>query len=88
MKTQKYYKRTLTPINNVKKLILKLKSSLRIRRKPVKFTFDKSDILLSNRYIIHNINLSDFIYDYRKFCSPSVRIYNAKQLSRRIYNHI
>jgi hypothetical protein len=88
MKTQKCYKRTLTPISNVKKLISKLKSSFHIRRTPVKFTFYKHEILLSNRYIIHNTNLSDFIYDYRKFCSPSVKIYNAIQLSRRISNRI
>ena len=93
MKTQKLYKRTLTPITSVRhtisSLCIRLKRSFRPRPQPVKFTFDKQDILLySTTSFSRLINPSDFIFDYRTFESPKVRIYNAKQLSKRISNRV
>ena len=93
MKTQKLYKRTLTPIMTVNQTIsnlcLRLKRSFRSRPQPVKFTFDRQDILLySTSSCSRLINPSDFIFDYRNFDSPKVKIYNIKQLSKRISNRV
>ena len=77
----------LSPVRyNINGLCLKLKNCLRQRKRkiPVKFTFNLVDV--TNGYMPDtNINLTEFVYDYKTFPISKTKIISARELSKRIY---
>jgi hypothetical protein len=63
------------------------------KRCPLRFTFDEHDIFKSRLSPIVNRSVAKlssdlFTADWRFYPSPSVRIYNARQLAYRLYNRV